>query len=676
MFLVRLRPALRHCPRLRLCGYFSTGAAAGQSREDEERRQRRGSTAFVQGLGEHYTAVEPGAREHFVFQEFVPEDAEQEEAAAFERLLQEERLQREKTTAGRRSTRADVCGKGRDGSLIDGVQLPPPGEEDATLVLGERCPGCGAVLQCLDPAEPGFVPRERVGGVCQRCFLLQHYQRALRLQLPPDRFRQVLRSLRSRPSPALVLLMIDLLDLPGSLFLPDLPELLSLGGSDRRPRALFLLGNKVDLLPADRPGHLRRLRERLLELSQAAGLPKPEDALLISAKTGYGVEGLISRLQRSWRYKGDVYLMGATNCGKSTLFNTLLLSDYCKSKAPEVIDRATISPWPGTTLNLLKFPIINPTPYRMFRRDKRLKEDEAKFEEDLSEEEKKHLNQLKKQGYLIERVGRTFQRAKKNVEKEIEFDADSLSFSMEDEGGDVCRAEPATTEERVEFTYNELKDAHWFYDTPGIVKEDCVLNLLNEKEVKMVLPLQAIIPRTFVLKPGMTLFLGALGRIDYVQGEKSAWFSVIASNSLPVHITSLEKADDVYQKHAGNTLLGVPLGGEERMKEFPPLVPQDITLEGIGTLEAVADIKLSTAGWVAVTAHSEDKLCLRGYTPKGTTLMIHQPPLLPYIVHVKGERIRKTPVYKTKRPPSLVNNLQSGESKQRLKKRKFTKHAA
>lgn len=38
------------------------------------------------------------------------------------------------------------------------------------------------------------------------------------------------------------------------------------------------------------------------------------------------------------------------------------------------------------------------------------------------------------------------------------------------------------------------------------------------------------------------------------------------------------------------------MGGEERIKEFPPLIPQEIMLEGIGTLEAVADIKLSSAG--------------------------------------------------------------------------------
>lgn len=57
--------------------------------------------------------------------------------------------------------------------------------------------------------------------------------------------------------------------------------------------------------------------------------------------------------------------------------------------------------FPGTTLNLLKFPIINPTPYRIFRREARLIADAKKTEEDLSEDEQKQLNILKKQGYLI-----------------------------------------------------------------------------------------------------------------------------------------------------------------------------------------------------------------------------------------------------------------------------------
>lgn len=47
---------------------------------------------------------------------------------------------------------------------------------------------------------------------------------------------------------------------------------------------------------------------------------------------------------------GNVYLLGNTNVGKSTLFNALLQSDYCKSRAREIIHRATVSVWPGMSL--------------------------------------------------------------------------------------------------------------------------------------------------------------------------------------------------------------------------------------------------------------------------------------------------------------------------------------
>ncbi|NXC27722.1 NOA1 protein, partial [Campylorhamphus procurvoides] len=422
---------------------------------------------------------------------------------------------------------------------------------------------------------------------------------------------------------------------------------------------VLVVGNKVDLLPADGPGHLGRLRRSVSAACAGAGLRGAAlvDIRLVSAKTGYGMEGLVSRLQRSWRCAGDVYLLGATNSGKSTLFNTLLRSDYCKSRAPDIVDRATVSPWPGTTLNLLKFPVINPTCDRIFRRQERLKEEATKTEDELSSDEKKYLNHLKKQGYLVGRVGRTFQRQKPSTV--VDFDPDALSYSIDE---DPVHS-PKKCEKKEEFTQNEIKDARWCFDTPGIVKEDCVLNLLTEKEVKLVLPTVAIIPRTFILKPGMTLFLAALGRVDYLQGEKSAWFSVVASNMLPVHITTLSNADAIYEKHAGGELLKVPMGGEERMKEFPPLVPQDITLKGIGTTEAVADIKLSSAGWVAVTAHAEEELLLRAYTPKGTALVVREPPLLPYISTIRGARIVGTAAYRTKKPPSFVENLKTTGSR-------------
>ncbi|XP_053414922.1 nitric oxide-associated protein 1-like [Nycticebus coucang] len=619
----------------------------------------------------------PNMQERFLFPEYV---LEPEPAPTRKELLEQLQQQHQEREQPRRTQKPRV---GRRAHPV--VGHPDP----AVPPSGQHCSGCGAELHCQDPGVPGYLPSEKFlraaqadGGLApavgQRCWLLVHHQRALRLQGSREQYSELVSTALRRPGPALVLYMVDLLHLPDAL-LPDLPALVG-------PKQLIVLGNKVDLLPQDAPGYRQRLRERLWNDCARAGLllapghggpqlpsrdgPQDReensnrsdrsctvvrDVRLISAKTGYGIEELISALQRSWRYRGDVYLVGSTNAGKSTLFNTLLKSDYCTAKGAQAIDRATISSWPGTTLNLLKFPICNPTPYRMFERHKRLKEDAAKALEDLSEQEQHQLNVLKKHGYVVGRVGRTFLDSEEQKDEDaFEFDADSLAFDMENEPVTV---EPTSTKQVV-LTAQDVRDARWFYDTPGITKENCILNLLTEEEVKIVLPTNSIVPRTFVLKPRMVLFLGALGRIDFLQGNQSARFKVVASNLLPVHITSLDKADSLYEKQAGHTLLQVPMGGKEGMADFPSLVAEDIIVkEGLGESEAVADIKFSSAGWVAVTPRGKDRLHLRGYTPQGTVLTV-RPPLLPYIVNIKGQRIKKSAAYKTKKPPSLVYNLQ------------------
>ncbi|XP_007944416.2 nitric oxide-associated protein 1 [Orycteropus afer afer] len=628
--------------------------------------------------------------ERFLFPEYIlepePAPTPEEELQQLQQRQEEEERQKQQQREERRQLKL------RASRRVNPVLGHP---DPAVPPSGVNCSGCGAELHCQDPGVPGYLPSEKFfsalaqadGGlartVCQRCWLLVHHRRALRLQVTREQYLELVSVALRRPGPALVLYMVDLLDLPDTL-LPDLPALVG-------PKQLIVLGNKVDLLPQDAPGYLQRLRERLWNDCARAGLLPPQshrgpqdpggegageeeentnpsartfrvlrDVRLISAKTGYGVEELISALQRSWRYRGDVYLVGATNAGKSTLFNTLLESDYCIAKGAEAIDRATISPWPGTTLNLLKFPICNPTPYRMFERQKRLKREASRAEEDLTKQEQNQLNLLKKHGYVVGRVGRTFLHSKElKDEAAFEFDADSLAFDM---GNEPVKIVDKSTK-RVELTPQDVKDAHWFYDTPGITKENCVLNLLTEKEVKIVLPTLSIIPRTFVLKPGMVLFLGAIGRIDFLQGNQSAWFTVVASNFLPVHITSLDRADAVYSKHAGHSLLKVPMGGEKRMAEFPPLFAEDITLEeGFEESKAVADIKFSSAGWVTVTPQFKDRLHLRAYTPQGTVLTV-RPPLLPHIMDIKGRRIKKSVAYKTKKPPSLVYDLQKKKSR-------------
>lgn len=65
------------------------------------------------------------------------------------------------------------------------------------------------------------------------------------------------------------------------------------------------------------------------------------------------------------------------------------------------------------------------------------------------------------------RVGRTFKRRESSV---VDFDPDVLSYSIDEDPRPISKKH----EEREEFTYNEVKDARWCFDTPGIVKENCV----------------------------------------------------------------------------------------------------------------------------------------------------------------------------------------------------------
>lgn len=174
------------------------------------------------------------------------------------------------------------------------------------------------------------------------------------MTVSPDEYVKMISSIKDKF--ALAVLMIDLTDFPCSIW-PNITEIIG----DKRP--VFIVGNKIDLLPKDSTNHLSHVKMCLEQAIIEAGIAEIniKHICLISARTGYGVEELITKLQNVWRYNGDVYLIGCTNVGKSSLFNALLRSDYCKVKASNIIQKATASQWPGTTLRMLKFPILRPS---------------------------------------------------------------------------------------------------------------------------------------------------------------------------------------------------------------------------------------------------------------------------------------------------------------------------
>lgn len=96
--------------------------------------------------------------------------------------------------------------------------------------------------------------------------------------------------------------MIDLTDFPCSIW-PDLKSIM-------HPfTPIFLVGNKVDLLPRDSQQFFEDTKKQLLDsVISVTGINKENvtHVALTSAKTGYGIEQLINKLQYKWRHKGTL----------------------------------------------------------------------------------------------------------------------------------------------------------------------------------------------------------------------------------------------------------------------------------------------------------------------------------------------------------------------------------
>ncbi|XP_077501272.1 nitric oxide-associated protein 1 [Amblyomma americanum] len=508
------------------------------------------------------------------------------------------------------------------------------GSADATVPPSQvPCGGCGAFLHCSDTAIPGFLPAEVFAGLnddqlrqrlCQRCIFLQHYNTALNVKVDQDAYKSVLAEVSRRK--ALVLLLLDLTDMPCSIW-PDLPELLG----PQQP--VLAVANKVDLVPCDAPGYLSRIKECVTKTLKGAGLSHNlRGVCLISAKTGYGVEDLITCLHDTWRMKGDIYLVGCTNVGKSTLFNTLLQSDLCQEQATDLVHRATTSVWPGTTLNLLKFPVLRPRGWELHLRSRRLARDNWALHNEVHHRRKLYSSTLRPEyATLIGRIGMTFKKGG----LEADLGVRDRPFKLD---------EP------------KLKGTHFCYDTPGAVYKDQILDLLTLEELLLLLPRKMITPRTISLRCNQSLLLTGLARLDLldVPRSQSVLVTVFASELLPIHVLDTPDVDRFRAAHLGTEMLGVPCGTAERLAQLPPLESRDFTLEGQGLERSCADLVFSSVGWLSLTFCLGERVSVRTWSPSGRGLHCRVPALLPAAVQLRGPRIRGTPAFANRQCSALL----------------------
>ena len=129
--------------------------------------------------------------------------------------------------------------------------------------------------------------------------------------LPPEALRERLGVVAGRP--ALVVLLVDLLDASGSLLGGRLRDLVG-------ANPVLLVGTKFDLLPRGTdPGAVMDW------LAAAAAFRRLSVAgvRLVSARSGAGVGEAAAALRRERRGR-DVFVVGAANVGKSAFIRALV----------------------------------------------------------------------------------------------------------------------------------------------------------------------------------------------------------------------------------------------------------------------------------------------------------------------------------------------------------------
>lgn len=206
------------------------------------------------------------------------------------------------------------------------------------------CIGCGATLQSSDDTKAGFLPfsvlknaDESEDLYCKRCFRLRHYNEVQDVELTDDDFLNMLHEISNKQ--ALVVNIVDIFDFNGS-FISSIQRF-----AGKNP--VILVGNKIDLLPKSlKEG---KMRQWLTERAHEAGV-HPKEVFLTSAMRSDSVEALMNLIEKE-RKGQDVYVVGTTNVGKSTLINQII------KLATNTEDVITTSYFPGTTLGKIEIPL-------------------------------------------------------------------------------------------------------------------------------------------------------------------------------------------------------------------------------------------------------------------------------------------------------------------------------
>lgn len=525
-----------------------------------------------------------------------------------------------------------------------------------------KCNRCLSNLHCCDPGLDGYMPRELFTKIllepdsrhpssllCQKCKFTSTYDAKLGHDITPQAYEQFLRRIGSDKSISVVVILCDLTDFPGSIW----KGLVDIIGNKSR---IIVVGNKLDLLPYDGPKLLPRvlysMRKNLDRLRPGNRNKYIHDVIAISARTGFGVEGLVSRLLSYCETPQDIYLIGNSNTGKSTLFNALMQTDLCAIRKGDILSRVTRYNCPVTNMNMLKFPIDWAEGWQI-----ELKKQKAGIIERNVLVREKALGQLSERrqesmphmSMLINRLEYT-QEMKSDALVEKDQGSDSTidtsrpKFTEDHPLANVDYGDPLSASE------DKFKYHKFFHHTPSATHPDQIHDLLTFEERLEVFHNETIIPRKYSLRPLNSIFIAGLARLDLLTSQSNIIFTIFTSKYLPIHVVPTKNADKFYHSFLGTAYLGIPRGNDQRLAAWPELVNacEDYHIRGEARHTGAADVVLSSIGWATVSPGEDQECIVRAYTPEGRGIFLRTPPLLsrPISTRFLGRKLRDTPMFR------------------------------
>lgn len=194
----------------------------------------------------------------------------------------------------------------------------------------KKCLGCGIVLQTDNVLYPGYTSNLD-NDFCQRCFRIQNYGDYQLVTSNNLDFIKVLEAVGETND--LVLYVTDLLDLESDF--NTIRNIIS--------NKMILVLNKMDVFPKSVK------EEKLINYFKDYNITFDE-IIPVSSKTEFNIDYLYKRI-KFFQTSKNVYVVGRTNAGKSSLINSLI------RKYSESNDSLTMSPLPSTTLSTLSINI-------------------------------------------------------------------------------------------------------------------------------------------------------------------------------------------------------------------------------------------------------------------------------------------------------------------------------